>query len=127
MKQENDSEDSQVIEFEEGITEEEFSKLIGNKEKTLVIFDIYTTWCGPCKEMRPIFSKLALKFPQITFVSINLDETEWLSCKEEYHIDSIPTFLFFKENKFVWKQVGGLTQKVFEKIITRKLIETPKK
>ena len=109
-----------VQEFEEGIKKEEFDKIIF--ENKLVVVDIFTTWCGPCKQMRPIFEDLSTKYNQIKFISVDLDRTEWLATHDDYGTDSIPTFLFIKSGRLVQKQVGGMDYSKFEQLLKKSLL-----
>lgn len=111
----------QVEEFPEGISEDEFQKII--KENKYVILDIYTTWCGPCKMMKPVFQDLSSEFKEIKFISTDLDECNWLGTHGEYGTDAIPTFLFFKDGKMVEKHVGGMEKEKFVSIIKKKLLK----
>lgn len=110
-----------VEEFPKGIAEDELQKII--KENKYVILDIYTTWCGPCKMMKPIFQDLSSEFKEIKFISTDLDECSWLGTHGKYGTDAIPTFLFFKEGEMVEKHVGGMEKEKFINIIKKKLLK----
>ncbi|MBD3350533.1 MAG: hypothetical protein GF364_03505 [Candidatus Lokiarchaeota archaeon] len=110
-----------VEEFEEGIKKEEFDKII--EENKLVMVDIFTTWCGPCQIVRPIFQALSGEYEQIKFISVDLDQSRWLGAHEDYGTNAIPTFLFLKDGKLVEKHVGGMDKEGFEKIIKEKLLD----
>jgi len=48
------------------------------KGKVLVI-NFWTTWCGPCHELEPIYEKVAARYaasPELVFLSANCDEDE---------------------------------------------------
>jgi len=107
--------------FLNGIDEQKFQKII--EENEIVIVDIFTTWCGPCKMMKPIFEQLAQEYEKVKFISIDLDETKWLSDHPEYGTNSIPTFLFFKNKRLIRKQIGGMSKSNFEQIIKKELLK----
>ena len=111
-----------VEEFEKGIEQSKFDEIIGNNK--LVLVDIYTTWCGPCKFMKPIFKDLAEVYKgKVTFLSIDLDESRWLGSHPDYGTDAIPTFLFIKDKKLVEKKIGGGYKDDFIKLIEEKLLK----
>ena len=45
------------------------------------------TWCGPCKQFKPIMKELASEGYDITFIDI--DENEGLA--RQYNVRSVPT------------------------------------
>lgn len=86
------------------VTEQNFKKEV--EESTLpVIIDIYTTWCGPCQQMAPIFDELDKEMGQnYKFVKINADEARELAIK--LSASRIPTFIFMKNNEVKGKEEG---------------------
>lgn len=34
----------------------------------------FATWCGPCKRLKPIFSQMAAKYTQASFLTVDVDE-----------------------------------------------------
>jgi thioredoxin 1 len=110
-----------VEEYKKGIVKEKFEEIIENNK--YVVIDVFTVWCGPCKTMSPIFHELAEKFEQIKFLSVDLDETRWLGSHGVWGTHAIPTFLFFKDNKMVKKQIGGMPKEGFIKLIEKELLK----
>jgi len=71
-----------------------------------VVVDFWAPWCGPCKQLDPVLSKLAGKYAgRVKFVSLNVDENKVKA--NEYAVRSIPTLLFFKDGS-VRNQIIGL-------------------
>ncbi|MBN2156092.1 MAG: hypothetical protein JW776_08615 [Candidatus Lokiarchaeota archaeon] len=101
-----------VDEYDHGLEEGKFNTIL---ENPLVIMDIFTVWCQPCIEVRPIFRNLSRKYSEIKFLSVDLDHARWIG--EKFDIDSIPSFLFFKDGEMVHKHVGFLEEDMFEKKI----------
>ena len=93
---------------------EEFNKII--KENKLVVIDFTATWCGPCKQVGPLFEKLHADnvFPNVTFWKIDVDENE--ETPESCEISAMPTFQFFKDGKKADEVVGASIEKVKEMI-----------
>lgn len=76
------------------INDDEFEKLLNDKNKMLV--DCYATWCGPCKMLSPVVEEVANEFTDISFYKIDVDQNE--NIVSMYNIMSVPTLLLF-ENK----------------------------
>lgn len=53
------------------------------------------TWCGPCKQLAPVFQQLQSSFPDITFETIDVDENK--EAAVENFVTSIPTVIFTKD------------------------------
>ena len=74
-----------------------------------VIIDVYAEWCGPCKQMEPIFEQLAKELgDHYKFVSLNVDEARDLAI--EYGVTSVPTFIFLKDGEIHGKETGYMDQ-----------------
>jgi len=97
----------------------EFDRLIEKHAKETglpVIADFYSDGCGPCRQIAPIYTKMAKETGQenAVFVKINTQAVPELSGR--YNIRSIPTFLFFTDGKKVDTMNGadanGLQQRI---------------
>lgn len=82
----------QIVEIQ---STSQFSTLLANS--TIVVADFYADWCGPCKQIAPIYQELAthLSTPnKITFTKINTDNQQELA--RSYGVTAMPTFMIFK-------------------------------
>ena len=98
------------------ITSENFESLKNGKEPLVV--DFWATWCGPCRMVGPVISKLAEKYDgKIVVGKCDVEENEDLA--SEFGIRNIPTILFFKGGDVVDKVVGAQSEaKLDEKFQT---------
>ncbi|ERN13664.1 thioredoxin F-type, chloroplastic [Amborella trichopoda] len=74
----------------------------GNK---VVVLDMYTQWCGPCKVIAPKFQELSEKYSDVIFLKLDCNQ-ENKPLAKELGIRVVPTFKILKENKVV-KEVTG--------------------
>ena len=81
-----------------------FEKQIAMDGLTLV--DFWAEWCGPCKSMHPIFTRLAKKYEHVSFARVNVDTNQNIAMK--FGIQSIPTFIMFRSGKPVDKMIGAV-------------------
>ncbi|KAH8675928.1 PITH domain-containing protein [Xylariales sp. PMI_506] len=99
---------------------EQFSELLSKSR--IVVADFYANWCGPCKQIAPIYEKLSLSLsrPNIaTFVKVNTEGEGAKEVAKAYAITSLPTFILFKDGKVVDKIKGadpGRLKAVIEKL-----------
>jgi len=84
------------------ITSQEYEALAVSSD--LLVIDFYATWCGPCKMLAPVFEEVAAKYPDATFVKVNVDEEEELARK--FRISVIPTLVFVKNGEAVKTTTG---------------------
>ena len=86
-------------------TEVDLADVLVNNTK--VIIDFNTTWCGPCKAIKPQFERLSNdpKFSGIVFISIDGDKLPDVAMS--YNVQAFPTFVFLKNAKVRSTIVGG--------------------
>ena len=81
-----------------------FNQEISNNE--LMLVDFWAEWCGPCKSMHPVFTRMAKKYKQVRFARVNVDDVQDIAMK--YSVQSIPTFIMFKNGEIVNRMVGAV-------------------
>ena len=97
----------QQIQHETGVIElnsGNFEKTISSQTPTLV--DFWAEWCGPCRTMLPVFTRLSKKFKKIRFARLNIDQNQDIATK--LGIQAIPIFIMFKTGMQVDKVVGAV-------------------
>lgn len=82
---------------------ESFTELIKSEKPVLV--DFYADWCGPCKAMEPIVKEVAKNTEgKVRIVKVNIDKQAQIA--QTYNINAVPTFMFFKQGKIIWRHPG---------------------
>ena len=98
------------------LTEANFEKLVNGGKVTFV--DFWAVWCGPCKTMEPVVERLAAKFGgNVTFGKLNVDEHSAVATK--YEVQSIPTFMMFKNGAPVDAVIGTMPEAALEQRIRK--------
>lgn len=52
-------------------------------------------WCGPCRQLAPIFEQFKESFPNVVFETIDVDTNQ--ESAQENFVTSIPTVIFEKD------------------------------
>lgn len=78
-----------------------------------IFIDIYTTWCGPCKQMsKNIFplDNVGEKFNSL-FINYKIDaeKGEGIELAKKYNVEAYPTYLFVDANEsLLYKSIGSM-------------------
>ena len=86
------------------LTSENFNHEMANND--LLLVDFWAEWCGPCKSMHPIFTRMAKKYKRVRFARVNVDKSQDIAMK--YGVQSIPTFIMFKNGEIANTMVGAV-------------------
>ncbi|MEK6944484.1 MAG: thioredoxin [Thermoproteota archaeon] len=86
------------------LNESNFDQVISSNTPTLV--DFWAEWCGPCRMMHPIFTRLAKKYTKIRFARLNVDQSQSIAMR--FGVQAIPTFIMFKSGLPADKMMGAI-------------------
>ncbi|KAL6716455.1 Thioredoxin-like protein 1 [Lecanora helva] len=84
----------------------QFNSLI--QSSTIVVTDFYADWCGPCKQIAPVYEQLSAQLSRpnkITFAKVNTDQQKEVA--QKYGVTALPTFIIFKNQQIVQTIKGG--------------------
>jgi len=70
-----------------------------------------STWCGPCKNFKPIMESVSNSIP-VQFIDVDQNPT----LAAQYNIRSIPTLIFLKDGQEVNKRPGVLSESQVKEI-----------
>jgi len=86
----------------------------------MLIVKRYTaTWCGPCKQLAPVFDQLQSEIPEVQFQTIDVDMSRDEAL--EKGISSVPTVIFEKNGQQVYRFSGVLPKSVIAGAIRQHL------
>lgn len=93
------------------------NRLNGSEAKTQIL-KFEADWCAPCRQMKPIYSKVARDFSSdASFQSINVDRNPTLA--DRYSVRSLPTVVAVKDGRVVGRKTGFLNEEKLTAFVKR--------
>ncbi|XP_059652325.1 protein disulfide-isomerase like 2-1-like [Cornus florida] len=89
------------------LTSDNFDDIVLDETKDVLV-EFYAPWCGHCKNLAPIYEKVATAFKMEEDVVIaNLDTDKYKDLGEKYDVSGYPTLKFFPKNNKAGEDYGG--------------------
>ncbi|XP_035910697.1 thioredoxin-like protein 1 [Anopheles stephensi] len=80
----------------------------------LVVVDFTATWCGPCRNIAPLFEQLPGKYPKAVFLKVDVDKCADTAATQG--VSAMPTFIFYrartKIDRLQGADINGLEAKI---------------
>ena len=70
----------------------------------ITIVDFWAPWCGPCKQLMPVFEATAAENKGVEFIKINIEENPETPTK--FGVRGIPTLIMFKDGEILDAKSG---------------------
>ncbi|UCD90187.1 MAG: thiol reductase thioredoxin [Desulfobacterales bacterium] len=95
------------------ITDQTFhNEIILSLSPTLV--NCWAQWCTTCSMLTPILLDLARKYAgRAKIAKLNVDQNPIIASK--FHVQSVPTLLFFKNGRMINRLAGGFPKEEIER------------
>jgi thioredoxin 1 len=80
----------------------------------------WASWCGPCRTMAPAVETVTREYrDQMMLGKLDVDANPTTRILQD--VNSIPTFIFYKDGEIVHRSTGMVTEQYLRNIIERLL------
>ena len=101
------------------VNKDTFWPIVKAAEPKIVVLEMYTQWCGPCKIIAPKFKDLSEKYLDVVFLKLDCNQDNKALAKE-LGIKVVPTFKVLKGGKVVKEVTGAKLDDIILAIETTK-------
>lgn len=108
-------------------TEEELNEYLARNGHQMTVVKIATSFCGPCKLMKPKFDLFAENYSDALFLYVLSDKNEKTKeLSDRLKVSEVPSFRFFRSGEQVW-QYAGANEKILRMTIIDNLLDGEKR
>lgn len=91
-------------------------------KKGVVLVEFFATWCPHCQRMAPVVQDIeALVEGRASVVTFDIDKNQELA--EELQVESLPTFLLYRDGGEIWRATGEMDGNIIVEHIQEALAE----
>ena len=82
----------------------------------LIVLKFTAKWCGPCKLLDKIIIEKKESYPNVKFISVDVDIDDYQELSNHYNITAMPTMIFVKNGIELGSIVGVKDNELEQKL-----------
>ena len=86
----------------------------------LTVVDFFATWCGPCKAIAPFIEEMAVKYPDVKFIKVDVDQAKDVAAA--CSISAMPTFHYYVKGQQIDMLKGASSEKIESLILKHRQV-----
>ena len=96
----------------------DYESTIGSTGTVLVEF--YASWCPHCRKMMPVVAQVKeLLAGQVPVIQLDIDEHS--AAADSAGVESVPTFIIYRNGREMWRQSGEMDGEVLLRTVEKYL------
>ncbi len=88
-------------------------------DKPLLAIEFWAPWCEPCHDFSRVYESAAQKYPQITFVKVNVDQE--IALAKDFSVRSVPTLVVIHQKTMILHQAGLIPEHALRDLMDQTL------
>lgn len=76
-------------------------------QEEYILYYFTASWCGPCQRIWDDFLKLSENYSNVLFFKIDISDEDNTEICGACKVDSVPSFLLFKDRTYIERVVGA--------------------
>ncbi|CAL8068967.1 unnamed protein product [Orchesella dallaii] len=84
--------------------EEDFNAQLADAGDNIVLAAFTAVWCGPCRFALPAMQKLEVEFPNVVYLTIDIDQQEDIG--RYFGIRAVPTFIVLRNSQKIVQEIA---------------------
>lgn len=85
--------------------ESHYQSCLAGAGAKLVVVDFTAKWCGPCRQIAPVYERLSNSYTHVVFLKVDVDDCDQVAASNG--ISSMPTFIFLRARTRLARLAGA--------------------
>ena len=89
-----------------------------NNNNKLIVLYFTASWCGPCETIKDFVFEQVANYTNAYFSIIDVDNEDYQDLCDDFSVNAMPTFIFYKTSTELDKVIGEDKDKIQKLLLT---------